>query len=305
MDAAASRIIVTRSNSDNPRQVYLADSSGTRLRWLSENAITPEHPYGPYEAGHVKTVFGTLKAADGSTLYTKIMTPPLEAGKRYPVFMIHYGGPGAGRQVTNQWDTPLYQYLVQQGWIVYAVDNRGTPDRGKAFEDQLYKAMGTVEVEDQLAGVAWLKAQPFVDPDRIATYGWSYGGYMTLKLLQKASGVFMAGISGAPVTDWGLYDTHYTERYLGDPNTKDSAYPASGALYEATTLKDPLLLIHGMSDDNVVFDNSTAVMARMQGAAVPFETMVYPGQTHRVAGPKISVHLWRTILDFLDRHTPE
>lgn len=305
MDTNASRIIVTRSNTDNPRQVYLADAAGTRLRWLSENAITPQHPYAPYKAGHVKTTFGTVKANDGSTLYTKMLTPPLEPGKRYPVFMIHYGGPGAGRQVTNQWDTPLYQYLVQQGWIVYAIDNRGTPDRGKDFEDQLYKAMGTVEVEDQLDGVKWLKDQPFVDPKRIATYGWSYGGYMTLKLLQKAPGTFMAGIAGAPVTDWALYDTHYTERYLGDPKAKDTAYPASGALEEARTLKDPLLLIHGMSDDNVVFDNSTAIMARMQGAAVPFETMVYPGQTHRVAGPKISVHLWRTILDFLDRHEPQ
>ncbi|RVT41182.1 DPP IV N-terminal domain-containing protein [Sphingobium algorifonticola] len=304
MDTAASRIIVTRSNSDNPRQIYLADSGGTRLRWLSENAITPQHPYAPYKAGHVKTTFGTIKAADGSTLYTKMLTPVLEPGRRYPVFMIHYGGPGAGRQVTNQWDTPLTQYLVQRGWIVYAIDNRGTPDRGKAFEDALYRAMGTVEVEDQLAGVNWLKSQPFVDSKRIATYGWSYGGYMTLRLLQKAPGTFMAGISGAPVTDWGLYDTHYTERYLGDPKARDTAYPASGALDEATALKDPLLLIHGMSDDNVVFDNSTAIMARMQGAAVPFETMVYPGQTHRVAGPKISVHLWRTILDFLDRHQP-
>ncbi|AUW60238.1 S9 family peptidase [Sphingobium sp. SCG-1] len=305
MDSKATRVIVSRSNTDNPKQVYLADASGARLRWLSENALNASHPYAPYLGAHVKTAFGTLNAADGSTLYTKIITPPLEPGKRYPVFMIHYGGPGAGRQVTNQWSGALNQYLVQQGWIVYAIDNRGTPDRGKAFEDQIYKAMGTVEVDDQLAGAKWLKAQPFVDPARIATYGWSYGGYMTLKLLQKAPGTFMAGIAGAPVTKWDLYDTHYTERYLGDPNAKNSAYPASGAIEEAALLKDPMLLIHGMSDDNVVFENSTALMAKMQGSATPFETMVYPGQTHRVAGPKISVHLWRTILDFLNRHDPK
>ena len=307
MDGAASRIIVARSNVDNPRQVYLADAAGTRLRWLSENALNAQHPYAPYLPGHVKTTFGTIKAADGSTLHTKMLTPPLEQGKRYPVFMIHYGGPGAGRQVTNQWsrDVALSQYLVDRGWIVYEVDNRGTPDRGKVFEDHLYKKMGTVEVADQLAGVDWLRAQPFVDPERIATYGWSYGGYLTLKLLQKAPGVFMAGVAGAPVTKWELYDTHYTERYLGDPNAKDSAYPAAGALDDAAKLKDPLLLIHGMSDDNVIFDNSVAVMAKMQAAAVPFETMVYPGQTHRVGGPGISVHLWRTIEDFLARHQPE
>jgi dipeptidyl-peptidase-4 len=302
MDDAANRIVVTRQNSDQPKQVYLADNSGKQLQWLSENALTGNHPYAPYVASHVKTVFGTVKAADGTTLYTKIMTPPLEAGKRYPVFMIHYGGPGGGRQVTNIWSGALNQYLVDRGWIVFAIDNRGTPDRGKAFEDHLYRAMGTVEVEDQLKGVEWLKAQPFVDPNRIATYGWSYGGYMSLKLLEKAPGVFAAAVAGAPVTKWQLYDTHYTERYLGRPQDNPSAYPASGAVDESVKISDPLLLVHGMSDDNVVFDNATALMAKMQGAAIPFEMMAYPGQTHRVGGPGLSVHLWRTIEDFLAKH---
>ena len=301
MDGKASRIVVSCQNSDQPKQVYLADNSGKQLQWLSENALTGNHPYAPYVESHVKTTFGTVKAADGTTLYTKIMTPPIEPGKRYPVFMIHYGGPGGGRQVTNSWSGVLNQYLVDRGWIVFAIDNRGTPDRGKAFEDHLYRAMGTVEVEDQLVGVEWLKAQPFVDPQRIATYGWSYGGYMSLKLLEKAPGVFAAAVAGAPVTKWELYDTHYTERYLGQPQDTPSAYPASGAVEEAVKIVDPLLLIHGMSDDNVVFDNATALMAKMQGAAVPFEMMAYPGQTHRVGGPGVSVHLWRTIEDFLAR----
>ncbi|MBB3981575.1 dipeptidyl-peptidase-4 [Sphingobium fontiphilum] len=301
MDKAATRIVVARSNSDQPRQLYLADSGGRQLQWLSENALTGDHPYAPYVASHVKSQFGTIRAKDGSTLYTKMLTPVMEPGKRYPVFMIHYGGPGGGRQVTNQWGGALNQYLVDRGWIVFAIDNRGTPDRGKAFEDQIHRAMGTVEVEDQLAGLDWLKAQPFVDAGRIATYGWSYGGYMTLKLLEKAPGAFAAGIAGAPVTKWELYDTHYTERYLGKPQDKPSAYPASGALDDALKISDPMLLIHGMSDDNVVFDNATALMAKMQAGAVPFELMVYPGQTHRVGGPGVSVHLWRTIEDFLAR----
>ncbi|WP_311269789.1 S9 family peptidase [Sphingobium sp. WCS2017Hpa-17] len=299
MDGAATKVVVTRQNTDQPKQVYLADNGGKQLQWLSQNALTGNHPYTPYVAGHVKTTFGTVKAADGTTLYTKIMTPNMEPGKRYPVFMIHYGGPGGGRQVTNTWSGALNQYLVDRGWIVFAIDNRGTPDRGKAFEDHIYHAMGTVEVDDQLKGVEWLKAQPFVDPKRIATYGWSYGGYMSLKLLEKAPGVFAAAVAGAPVTKWQLYDTHYTERYLGQPQAKDSAYPASGAVDEAVKITDPLLLIHGMSDDNVVFDNATALMAKMQGAAVPFEMMAYPGQTHRVGGPGISVHLWKTIEHFL------
>jgi len=301
MDGGASRMIVSRSSSEQPAQIYLADRDGKRLRWLSENRIEGSHPLAPYWQGHAKTVFGTIKANDGTTLYTKMLTPKLEAGKHYPVFMIHYGGPGAGRQVTNMWGGALPQYLVEKGWVVFAVDNRGTPDRGKAFEDHLYHAMGTVEVEDQLAGVEWLKQQAFVDPKRIATYGWSYGGYMTLKLLEKAPGVFAAGISGAPVSKWELYDTHYTERYLGDPNAADSAYPAANAIAEAGNITDPLLLIHGMADDNVVLEHSTAFMSAMQEQSKPFDLMLYPGQTHRFAGEGPNVHLWRTIEQFLDR----
>ncbi len=301
MDSAAGRIIVSRSSPEQPVQLYLADKDGKRLRWLSENTLNGTHPYAPYRAAHAPTRFGSIKAKDGSDLYYKLLTPKLEPGKRYPVFMIHYGGPGAGRQVTRAWGGVLSQYLVQRGWIVFAIDNRGTPDRGKAFEDEIYRAMGGVEVEDQLAGVEWLKSQAFVDPKRIATYGWSYGGYMTLKLLQKAPGVFAAGIAGAPVTKWELYDTHYTERYLGDPNAKRSAYPASNALADVAQISDPLLLMHGMADDNVVLEHSTAFMTGMQEAGRSFEVMLYPGQTHRFAGEGVNVHEWRTIERFLEK----
>ena len=301
MDGKASRIIISRSNSDQPAQVYLADTDGKRLRWLSENRMEGTHPYAPYLAAHVPARFGMFAAGDGTALHYKMLTPPIVKGRRYPVFMIHYGGPGAGRQVTNQWGGAMQQYLVQRGWVVFAIDNRGTPDRGKAFEDHLYHAMGTVEVDDQVAGAKWLAAQNFVDPKRIATYGWSYGGYMTLKLLEKAPGLFAAGIAGAPVTKWELYDTHYTERYLGDPNAPGSAYPAANALAEAEKITDPLLLMHGMADDNVVLEHSTAFMAEMQAKARPFEVMLYPGQTHRFAGEGTNVHEWRTIERFLQR----
>jgi dipeptidyl-peptidase-4 len=124
---------------------------------------------------------------------------------------------------------------------------------------------------------------------------------MTLKLLEKAPGAFAAGVAVAPVTKWELYDTAYTERYMGDPRKLPDAYRNSDALRDVGKIKDPLLVVHGMSDDNVVFQNSTALFAKMQAEAVPFEMMVYPGYTHRVSGPKISVHVWTTILDFLKR----
>lgn len=300
MDGAATRLIVTRSSTDQPPQTYLADRAGKRLLWVEENRLAGDHPYAPFVAAHVRPEFGTLKAADGQVLHYKIYRPHGFPGRR-PVLLQVYGGPGTGRQAVNEWNPLPYQYLVQKGWIVFSLDNRGSPDRGKAFEDPIHRAMGTVEVADQLAGVDWLKRQPDVDPTRIIVNGWSYGGYMTLKLLEAAPGVFRAGIAGAPVTDWALYDTHYTERYMGNPATDPKPYAASGALNEAARIRDPLLLIHGMSDDNVVFDNSTALMARLQAAAIPFEAMVYPGFGHRVAGPGVSVHLWRTIEAFLDR----
>lgn len=303
MNKAATRTIVRRSSPVQPEQVYLGDAMGRRLAWIEENALDPSHPYAPYAGSHVAPLFGSIDAADGTKLKTKLLLPRIESGKRYPVFVQVYGGPGAGRQVQSNWGGgALHQYLVDRGWIVFSVDGRGTPDRGKAFEDHIYRAMGSVEVEDQLRGVAWLKTQPFVDPQRIAVYGWSYGGYMALKLLQAAPGVFAAGVAGAPVTRWALYDTHYTERYLGNPAVDPKPYEAADVLPRAAVLADPLLLIHGMADDNVVFEHSTALMAALQTGGKPFETMVYPGQTHRVAGPGVSVHLWRTILDFLDRN---
>ncbi|WP_336966069.1 S9 family peptidase [Sphingobium aquiterrae] len=300
MDDAATRFIISRSNPRQPSQTYLADITGQKISWINENAVVEGHPYFPFLASHQETKFGTIKAKDGTTLYWEMITPPLEPGKLYPVFFEHYGGPGTGQQVTRGWQGGRPQYLVDKGWIYFQIDNRGSYNRGKEFEDQIWHAMGTVEVEDQLAGAEFLRTQPFVDASKIATFGWSYGGYMSLKLLEKSHGVFAAAIAGAPVTDWTLYDTHYTERYLGDPKAKDSAYPASGALLDATKISDPLLLLHGMSDDNVVLDNSTRFMTKMQQGAVPFQTMLYPGQTHRVGGPGISVHLWKTIEDFLD-----
>ncbi|WP_375396008.1 S9 family peptidase [uncultured Sphingomonas sp.] len=301
MDAANTRLIVTRSNPNHPPQVYLADTDGKRLDWISENAVVAGHPYYPYLAAHRPTQFGTIKAADGTTLYWEMIAPPLVEGRKYPVFFQHYGGPGTGQQVTRGWQGALPQYLVSQGYIFFQIDNRGSYNRGKVFEDQIYHAMGTVEVQDQLAGAKYLQSLPFVDGARIGIYGWSYGGYMSLKMLEKTPGVYAAAVSGAPVTDWQLYDTHYTERYLGDPAKDAASYAKSAAWAQTSDIKDPLLIIHGMSDDNVFLDNSLKAIAHMQQTDTPFEMMLYPGNTHRVGGPGISEHLWGTIMEFMDR----
>ena len=304
MDSGATRALIFRSHPSHPTQVYLADAKGQRLAWIEENRLDAAHPYAPFLDSHVAPVFGTLKAADGRTdIPFKMLSPKREPGKRYPVFVQVYAGPSGG-QVARAWgrDTPLHQYLVDKGWIVFSVDGRGTPRRGRQFADELYLKLGSVEVEDQLAGVDWLKRQDFVDPRRIGVYGWSYGGYMTLRLLEASPGAYAAGVSGAPVTLWELYDTHYTERFLGNPSLGPKPYEASGVLRDAGKISDPLLVLHGMADDNVVFENSTALIARLQEEKRPFDLMVYPGATHAITGEGRQTHLWRTIENFLDRN---
>ena len=301
MDKSAQALLVSRSNHTQPPQSYLADDAGQRLTWISENKVAGDHPYAPFRASHRAEEFGTLRAADGQVLHWRMVKPVMEPGKRYPVFFQHYGGPHA-QYVTKAWSDPLEQAIVAQGYILFEIDNRGSANRGVAFEKPLYHAMGGVEVADQKVGGEFLKTLPFVDPDKIALYGWSYGGYMTLKQLQADPGFYAAGIAGAPVAKWELYDTAYTERYMGDPRKVQQAYDKASTLEDVGKIADPLLLIHGMSDDNVVFSNSTSLAAKMQQGGVPFEMMFYPGETHSVGGPEISPHLWRTIMRFLRAH---
>lgn len=301
MDKQGQTLLVSRSSPTQPPQVYLADNKGKRLIWVEENALNAKHPYAPYLGSHRPAQFGTIKATDGTILHWKMVTPVLVSGKQYPVFFQHYGGP-TSQTVTRAWSGALEQAVVDKGYIFFEIDNRGSDNRGVAFASAIYRAMGSVEVADQKAGALFLKTLPYVDPRKIATYGWSYGGYLTLKMLEAEQGLYAAGIAGAPVTKWELYDTHYTERYLGKPAALPKVYERSNALAEAGEISDPLLIIHGMADDNVVFENSSAMIARLQANAVPFEMMLYPGFTHRVSGPKIGKHLWDTIFAFLDRH---
>jgi len=300
MDKRGTRLLVSRSSPEQPPQVYLADASGKRIEWVEQNKLDGSHPYAPYVAAHQPVKFGTLKAVDGSPLYWEMITPLLKAGTKYPVFFEHYGGPGS-QQVKRAWMNPMAQYWVNKGWIYFQIDNRGSPNRGRAFEDQIYHAMGTVEVEDQAAAARWLQKQPFVNAGRIATSGWSYGGYMSLKMLEKApKGLYAAGIVGAPVTKWELYDTHYTERYLGNPAMDPKPYQSSDALADAAKIEAPFLLLHGMSDDNVVFENSSMLANELQQADRPFDVMFYVGQTHRIAGEGRQAHVQKTVERFLD-----
>lgn len=296
MDKRGTAALVTRSTPTQPAQTWLADAAGNRRAWIEENRLDASHPYAPYLAAHVAPEFGTIPAADGTPLHYRLIRPKTPGP--HPVYFTVYGGPGV-QSITRTWPAPVNEFLVQRGWAVFQVDNRGSDHRGKKFEDVLYRAMGKTEVDDQLAALAWVKKQPWAAADKVVVNGWSYGGYMTLKLLSAAPTGFAAGIAGAPVTRWGLYDTAYTERYLGNPKADPAPYASSDALGGATNIARPLLLIHGMADDNVVFENSTALMSVLQHANKPFDLMVYPGATHAAAG--LDVHVWETRLRFMGR----
>ena len=299
IDKTGELLYITRSAPDQPPQSYLASRNSQRITWVEENALDEGHPYTPYLMGHIMPEYGTIPAADGTPLHYMMLKPDMKPGERYPVFYYHYSGPGP-QIVDKGWGGALAQAVVDRGYIWFALDNRGTANRGVDFEQPIYRAMGDVEVRDQKAGAEFLKTLDYVDGDKIALYGWSYGGYMTLKQLQADPGLYAAGISGAPVTKWELYDTHYTERYMGDPREVPEAYEAASAIPDATKISDPLLLIHGMADDNVVFENSSELISVLQENNVSFEMMLYPGYTHRVSGEQISPHLWNTMFRFLE-----
>jgi dipeptidyl-peptidase 4 len=191
--------------------------------------------------------------------------------------------------------------MAQQGYVVFTLDNRGTARRNRAFQDPIRGRLGEIEVRDQLAGVHWLQSLPWIDAKRIGVFGWSYGGYMTLMLLAKGSDVLAGGAAVAPVTDWRLYDTGYTERYLGLPQSNARGYADSSVFSALDGLKSPLLLAHGMADDNVLFVNSTRLMSELQNRGVQFELMTYPGAKHGLSTPQMKRHVYTAIRDFFER----
>ena len=296
----AQAYVDTYSDPATPPQVSLRKPDGSLIAWIEPNALKEGHPYWPYRESLIEPEFGSLKSEDGQALLYRLYKPAdFDAKKKYPVFMTYYGGPG--RQYVNRaWGNHFEQYMAQHGYVVFALDNRGSPRRGRAFSDAIFRQLGKAEVADQLAGVAWLKQQRYVDGDHIGVFGWSYGGYMTLMLLSKGSDQIAAGVAVAPVTDWTLYDTHYTERYLDTPQRNPQGYELSNVFHWLDGLKSSLLLVHGMADDNVLFVNSTKLMAELQSREAQFRLMTYPGGKHGLSTPAMRKHVYTLISGYFD-----
>lgn len=290
------------SSSRQPPQVSLHGPTGERITWLHENRLDQGHPLSPYLATWSYPEFGHLEAADGQRLYYQINKPAQIAdNQNHPAIVMVYGGPRAQR-VTNSWGDYFTQYLVQQGYVVFKLDNRGSGNRGRQFESGIYRQLSQLEVADQKVGAKWLAKQPYVNSSRIGVFGHSYGGYMALHLIMRAPELFSAAVAGAPVTDWALYDTHYTERYMGTPQDNPEGYQQANVLTYADNLKKPLMIYHGMADDNVLFTHTAMLAHRLQQSMIPFDMMAYPGKAHGIRGREASIHRYQLVTDFFNRH---
>ena len=286
----------TYSNAAAPPRQDLCRADGARVAAINENKIPELADYhlSPME-------FITVKSRDGVLLNANIIKPPdFNPQKKYPVLVYTYGGPHA-QVVRNAWGGANFlwhELMAQKGYIIFALDNRGSAGRGHAFETPLHFRMGAQELSDQRDGVQYLKSLPYVDANRIGIWGWSYGGHMTLHAMFEGSDDFKVGFAGGPVTDWRYYDSIYTERYLGLPQKNEKGYEDSSPVKYAAQLKGKLLIAHGTGDDNVHFANTLSVINDLIEAGKYVEVLAFPGRGHGVSDPPARRVLMQRVTQF-------
>lgn len=248
--------------------------------------------------------FVHFTAGDGKTQLTGRMILPadFDPAKRYPVVMYQYGGPGVTPVVNGGFVSLWDELLAQHGYIVFSTDNRASMANSHADQAQIKNNLGELELADQKAAAAWLKKQPYVQADRVGIWGWSYGGYMTTYELTHAPGVWAAGIAVAPVTDWHLYDSIYTERYMSTPQKNPAGYKSSSSIRAAGGLADSLLLVAGTGDDNVHWQNTVQFVNALYTSGKPYDLQIYPNKTHGIAGADARIHLFTRMLKFWNQH---
>ncbi len=294
----------TYSNLTTPPVYTLCNASGKVLKTVENNAELKERlaslPLGKAEIISVTT-------ADGIQLNGWMVKPhDFVASKKYPVLMYQYGGPGS-QSVYNSYNNGFMgglvweQRLVGMGYIVVCVDGRGTGGRGSDFKRCTYLKMGDLESHDQVETALWLAKQPYVDASRIAIWGWSFGGFNTLMSMCEGRDVFNCGVAVAPVTDWRFYDTVYTERFMRTPQENPTGYDCS-PLHRYDRIKGGLLLIHGLADDNVHFQNSAELAEAFVQSGFQFDMQVYTNRNHSIYGGNTRRHLITRIEKYLDQH---
>jgi dipeptidyl-peptidase-4 len=289
----------TYSEAGLPPVQTLREIDGTAVRTLADNsAVTAKLE----PLGLVRPEFTIVPGADGTELNAWIIKPPdFDPTKSYPLLLYVYGGPGS-QTVTDSWGGSRYlwhQLLAARGYLVASVDNRGTGARGARFKKVTYLNLGKYEVADQIAAARHFASLPYVDGARIGIWGWSYGGYMAAFTIFKGADVFKAAIAGAPVTDWRLYDTIYTERYMRTPQENPDGYQESAPQAYAELLDGNLLIIHGTGDDNVHPQNTFQLVERLIEANKQFQLRLYPNEPHGIRGAVKRVNLYTLMTEFI------
>ncbi len=276
---------------------YLCKINGEKI----DNLITPDmsffkdNDFSPLQ-------FLKFKTTDGTILNAYIIKPnDFDSTKKYPVLIFNYSGPGS-QSVVDKWlgtDYLWHELLVQKGYIIFCLDNRGTGGRGKSFKNIIYKHLGKWEVNDQIEGAKYLASLSYIDKKRIGIWGWSYGGYMSALTILKGADYFKTAISVAPVIHWKFYDTIYTERYMQTPELNPGGYEESSPLSYIDKLKGKFLIIHGTADDNVHFQNTVTMISKLQESDKQFESMFYPGKLHGISGSNTRIHLFCLMTNFI------
>lgn len=284
------------SEPDVPRKIDIIETNGKRINWL-----TAADPWEGYKVPEYTC--GTLKAADGTTdLYWRMVKPvDFDASKKYPTVVYVYGGPHAHNvdarwhYSSRSWET----YMAQKGYVLFILDNRGSENRGRDFEQATFRHLGQEEMKDQMKGVEYLKSLPYVDQDRIGVHGWSFGGFMTISLMTNYPDVFKVGVAGGPVIDWKWYEVMYGERYMDTPQANPEGYAQTSLLKKAKDLKGKLQIITGLNDPTVVPQHAYSFLKACIAAGTQPDFYVYPGEPHNMRGHQ-SVHLHERITQYFE-----
>ena len=279
-----------------PRNVDLTANTGKVVRRLQE----VENPNKDYNYGEI--TLGSIKADDGSDLYYRLIKPmDFDPNKKYPVIHYVYGGPHS-QLVTNTWNASLRMwemYMAQHGYVVFVIDNHGTPNRGKAFEEVIHRQCGQVEMKDQVKGIEWLKSFPWVDADRIGVHGWSYGGFMTISLITNYPEIYKVAVAGGPVIDWKWYEVMYGERYMDTPQENPEGYAKTSLIAKAKDLKGKLLICQGAVDPVVVWEQSLSFIRECIKNNVQVDYFPYPCAEHNVMG-RDRIHLMQKVTNYFE-----
>lgn len=279
-----------------PRNVDLTTNAGKVVRRLQE----VENPNKDYNFGEI--TLGTIKADDGSDLYYRLIKPmDFDPNKKYPVIHYVYGGPHT-QLVTNTWNASLRMwemYMAQHGYVVFVIDNHGTPNRGKAFEDIIHRQCGQAEMKDQVKGIEWLKSFPWVDANRIGVHGWSYGGFMTISLITNYPDIYKVAVAGGPVIDWKWYEVMYGERYMDTPQENPEGYAKTSLIAKAKDLKGKLLICQGAVDPVVVWEQSLSFIRECIKNNVQVDYFPYPCAEHNVMG-RDRIHLMQKVTNYFE-----